>query len=150
MGYTTRRATDMIGVGLSAIGDVCGAFAQNVKKLPSYYAALDGGRFPIDRGYTLTDDDSIRRQVITELMCNFFVDRRAIEHKFGIDFDQYFGSELETLIAPGGPVPDGFLQISPEALEVTHDGRLFVRSICMHFDRYLRRHAERPMFSRTI
>ena len=33
MGYTTRRATDMVGVGLSAIGDVSGAFAQNVKKL---------------------------------------------------------------------------------------------------------------------
>jgi oxygen-independent coproporphyrinogen-3 oxidase len=102
MGYTTRRATDMVGVGLSAIGDVAGAFAQNVKKLPAYYAALDAGHFPIERGYALTDDDSIRRQVITELMCNFFVDRRRIETKFGIDFDQYFGSELETLTAPAG------------------------------------------------
>ena len=150
MGYTTRRATDMVGVGLSAIGDVSGAFTQNLKKLPSYYGALDAGRFPIERGYTLTDDDSIRRQVITELMCNFFVDRRAIESRFGIDFDQYFGSELETLTAAGGPVSDGFLQITPQGLEVADGGRLFVRSICMHFDRYLRRHAERPTFSRTI
>ena len=150
MGYTTRRATDMVGVGLSAIGDVAGAFAQNVKKLPAYYAALDAGHFPIERGYALTDDDSIRRQVITELMCNFFVDRRRIETKFGIDFDQYFGSELETLTAPGGPVSDGFLQISPQGLEVADGGRLFVRSICMHFDRYLGRHADRPTFSRTI
>ena len=30
MGYTTRPAADMVAVGLSAIGDVRGAFAQNL------------------------------------------------------------------------------------------------------------------------
>jgi oxygen-independent coproporphyrinogen-3 oxidase len=150
MGYTTRRAMDMVGVGLSAIGDVTGAFAQNVKKLPAYYKAIDAGRFPIERGYIQTDDDTIRRQVITELMCNFFVDRTAVEKKFGINFDRYFSSELETLMAPGGPISDGFLRIRPHGLEVSDDGRLFVRTICMHFDRYLRLHANRPTFSRTI
>ena len=33
MGYTTRPAPDMVGAGVSAIGDVGGAFAQNVKTL---------------------------------------------------------------------------------------------------------------------
>ena len=37
MGYTTRPAPDMIGFGVSAIGDVAGAFAQNTKKLSAYY-----------------------------------------------------------------------------------------------------------------
>ena len=150
MGYTTRRAVDMVGAGLSAIGDVSGAFAQNVKKLPAYYKAIDAGRFPIERGYFLSEDDTIRRRVITELMCNFFVDRVAIEEKFRVDFDQYFRSELEALTAPGGPVSDGFLRISRRGLEVADEGRLFVRAICMHFDRYLRLHANRPTFSRTI
>ena len=150
MGYTTRPAVDMVGVGLSAIGDVCGAFAQNVKKLPPYYAAIDEGRFPIDRGYLLTDDDRIRRSVITELMCNFFVGRVATETRFGINFQEYFAPELAALAAEGGPVSDGFLRISPEGLEVTHDGRLFVRTICMHFDRYLPRHTGQTVFSRTI
>ena len=31
MGYTTKPAADMLGLGVSAIGDVQGAFAQNVK-----------------------------------------------------------------------------------------------------------------------
>ena len=47
---------------MSAIGDVAGAFAQNTKKLSTYYAALDAGRFPIERGYLLDADDLIRRQ----------------------------------------------------------------------------------------
>ncbi len=51
MGYTAQRAADMVGSACRRIGDVGGAFAQNVKKLPAYYAALDAGRFPIERGY---------------------------------------------------------------------------------------------------
>lgn len=150
MGYTTRPADDMVGVGVSAIGDLRGAFTQNVKKLPPYYAAIDGGRFPIERGYVLTDDDRIRRYVITELMCNFFVGRRATEARFGIDFQRYFAPELETLTGPGGAVSDGFLEIGPQGLEVTQHGRLFVRTICMQFDRYLPRHSGQRIFSRTI
>jgi oxygen-independent coproporphyrinogen-3 oxidase len=150
MGYTTRPAADMVGVGLSAIGDLCGGFAQNVKKLPPYYAAIDAGRFPIERGYVLTEDDRIRRYVITELMCNFFVDRRITEARFGIDFTTYFALELDALSASGGPIADGFLRIGPRGLEITPDGRLFVRTICMQFDRYLPRHSGQSVFSRTI
>ena len=97
MGYTTQRAADVIGVGMSAIGDVCGAFAQNAKKLPAYYEALDQGRFPIERGYALTADDLVRRAVITELMCNFHVDFTAIGRRYGVDFANYFAPELEAL-----------------------------------------------------
>jgi oxygen-independent coproporphyrinogen III oxidase len=150
MGYTTRRAGDMLGVGVSAIGDVRGALAQNVKKLPAYYAAIDAGRFPVERGYLLTPDDEIRRFMIGELMCNFFVDRRAVASRFGIDFTTYFAPELEALAAPGGLVDNGFLRINDGALEVTDEGRLFVRNICMQFDTYLPGHNSRPVFSRTI
>jgi oxygen-independent coproporphyrinogen-3 oxidase len=151
MGYTTRPASDMIGVGVSSIGDVRGAFAQNEKKLPRYYEALDAGRFPIERGYALDPDDLVRRHVITELMCNFHLSRPDVERRFGLDFDAYFAPEIAELSATDGPVADGFLTIGPEALDVTPRGRLFVRNICMAFDRYLPAHQRgRPVFSRTI
>ncbi|MBI4478236.1 MAG: oxygen-independent coproporphyrinogen III oxidase, partial [Acidobacteria bacterium] len=148
MGYTTRLASDMVGAGLTAIGDVRGAYAQNVKKLSSYYAALDAGRFPIERGLVLTPDDLIRRFVITQLMCNFRLEVAAVE-RFGISFEHYFARELRALAE--GPAAHGFLAIRPDRLEVTPRGRLFVRNICMEFDIYLRRKtAERPVFSRTV
>jgi oxygen-independent coproporphyrinogen-3 oxidase len=141
----------MIGVGVSSIGDVRGAFAQNEKKLPRYYEALDAGRFPIERGYALDPDDLVRRHVITELMCNFHLSRPDVERRFGLDFDAYFAPEIAELSATDGPVADGFLTIGPEALDVTPRGRLFVRNICMAFDRYLPAHQRgRPVFSRTI
>jgi oxygen-independent coproporphyrinogen-3 oxidase len=151
MGYTTRPASDMFGAGVSSIGDVRGAFAQNEKKLPRYYEAIDSGRFPIERGYALDPDDLVRRYVITELMCNFHVGRNAVAERFGIDFDDYFESEMAGLAGGPGPVADGFLRIDDEGLTVTGAGRLFVRNICMAFDRYLPSHQTgRPVFSRTI
>ena len=150
MGYTVKMGTDMIGAGVSSIGDVRGAFAQNVKKLPSYYGALRAGRFPIERGYRLDADDLLRRDVILRLMCNFYLDREEVERRFGIDFGTYFAPELEELRAPEGPVSHGFLEIRPDRLDVVGDGRLFIRNVCMTFDRYLERQsAERP-YSRTV
>jgi oxygen-independent coproporphyrinogen-3 oxidase len=151
MGYTVKMGADMVGLGVSAIGDVAGSFAQNVKKLSQYYAALDEGRFPIERGYALDADDKLRREVITRLMCTFHLDVRDIERRHGIDFARYFAQDLAALQAPDGPVAHGFLEIHPDRLEVVGDGRLFVRNVCMAFDRYLRaKNLEKPTFSRTI
>jgi oxygen-independent coproporphyrinogen-3 oxidase len=149
MGYTTRPAPDMVGCGVSAIGDVAGAFAQNVKKLSDYYRALDAGRFPVERGRALDADDLLRRHVIRELMCNFRLAPRAVEQRFGIDFDDYFAAELAELRA--GPAAHGFVELGAAELRVTEPGRLLVRNVCMVFDRYLRRKtAAQPVFSRTI
>lgn len=151
MGYTTHPSTDALGVGTSAIGDVRGAFAQNVKKLSAYYAMLDNDRFPIERGYELDADDRLRRHVITQLMCNFTLSRGDVERRFGIRFDEYFARELTELAAESGPVCHGFLSMDGDRLEVSAAGRLLVRNICMPFDRYLRvSRAQRPAFSRTI
>jgi oxygen-independent coproporphyrinogen III oxidase len=149
MGYTTQPAPDMVGAGVSAIGDVRGAFAQNVKKLSDYYAALDAARFPIERGYALDADDLLRRHVIKELMCNLRLDVEAVERRFGVEFAAYFATELRELRE--GPVAHGFLRASRERLEVTPKGQLFVRNVCMSFDRYLRaKAADKPVFSRTV
>ena len=120
-----------------------------MKKLSEYYAALDAGRFPIERGYRLSPDDHVRRQVITQLMCNFHLDGADVSRRFGIDFAAYFARELQELRE--GPVVDGFLELEGGRLEVTPRGRLFVRNVCMVFDRYLReRTAGTPVFSRTV
>jgi oxygen-independent coproporphyrinogen-3 oxidase len=149
MGYTTHPAKDFVGFGVSAIGDLGGAFAQNTKKLNRYKEALDRGRPPIERGFERSRDDEIRRDVIQSLMCNFYVDIRAIERAHGIEFATYFGESLLEL--DQGPGSNGFVTRTPDAIEITGTGRLFVRNICMAFDAYLKRHeGEKPIFSRTV
>ncbi|TMQ55269.1 MAG: oxygen-independent coproporphyrinogen III oxidase [Candidatus Eisenbacteria bacterium] len=149
MGYTTHPARDFVGFGVSAIGDLGGAFAQNTKKLNRYKDALDRGRPPIERGFERSRDDEIRRDVIQSLMCNFYVDIRAIERAHGIEFATYFRESLLEL--DQGPGSNGFVIRTPDAIEITGTGRLFVRNICMAFDAYLKRHeGEKPVFSRTV
>jgi oxygen-independent coproporphyrinogen-3 oxidase len=150
MGYTVRPAPDSVAVGVSAIGDVTGAFAQNHKSLARYYEAIDAGRFPVERGYALSDDDKIRRYVIAELMCNFHLDGEALRQRFGVSVDDYFRPELERLLEPGGACEDGLVRVENGDLVVTSIGRLFVRNVCMVFDTYLAAHAGRPTFSRTV
>jgi oxygen-independent coproporphyrinogen-3 oxidase len=152
MGYTVQSSRDMVALGVSGIGDVQGAFVQNTKKLTEYYAALEAGRFPIERGYALDDDDELRRHVIMELMCNAHLDIRAVERRFGIVFREYFAAEIAELTGDASPATDGLVSVSPDAITVSPAGRLFIRNVCMVFDRYLRARtaAARPVFSRTV
>jgi len=150
MGYTTRPAPDMLAAGVSGIGDVGGAFAQNTKKLSDYYASIDAGRFPIERGYRLDRDDHVRRFVISNLMCNFRIDRRVVESRFSIEFASYFAEELAEV--RDSAVADGFVALDDDAIAVTPLGQLFVRNIAMVFDRHLRTRmaGATPVFSRTV
>jgi len=148
MGYTVKPASDMVAVGVSGIGEVQGAFFQNRKKLSTYYEALDAGELPVAKGYVLDTDDRIRQYVIQQIMCNFWISKEDVAARFGIDFDQYFHRSLESL----HEVRDaGFVELNGEGLRVREEGRLFVRNVCMAFDRYLEAKAtEKPVFSRTV
>lgn len=148
MGYTVKPASDMVAVGVSGIGEVQGAFFQNRKKLSTYYEALDAGGLPVARGYLLDADDRIRQYVIQQIMCNFGVSKADVARRFGIDFDTYFQRSLESL----HEVRDaGFVEVTDAGLQVKEGGRLFVRNVCMAFDRYLEaKTAEKPVFSRTV
>ncbi len=88
----------------------------------------------------------MRREVILELFCNFFLDIGDLEAAFGIDFHVHFRDELDRL----GPLAeDGLLRIESGALRVTDLGRFFVRNICMVFDRYLSS-GGRGRYSKTV
>ena len=145
-GYTTKKGVDLIGIGMSSISMLERYYGQNYKTVRPYYEAIDNGKLPTFRGIELNEDDLIRREVITELICNFKLDKRAIEEKFGIDFDTYFENELEELKEME---KDGLLTLSGEKIKVKPLGRLLIRNICMVFDVYTKRRRERR-FSRTI
>ena len=149
MGYTVMAGADMIGFGVSAIGDVRGALVQDEKKLVHYYRMLDQGQLPVARGYQRTPDDEIRREVIHNLMCNFIVDRKTIEAKHGIVFGEYLRDSLAKL-APF--VADGMCQIDDASVRAIGLGQVFVRNLAMCFDAHLatKLSAKDPVFSRTV
>jgi oxygen-independent coproporphyrinogen-3 oxidase len=146
-GYSTHSNCDLIGIGITSIGKVGDTYSQNTKSLESYYASLEGGRLPIERGVRLDEDDRLRREVITRLICDFELDIGRIESRYGISFRDYFAAEqvdLETLES------DGLIRLDDLRIQVQPAGRLLVRNICMTFDRYRREKSVGNLFSRMI
>lgn len=137
----------LVAIGVSAIGRVGDAYAQNQKLLPDYYAAIDAGRLPIQRGIRLNDDDRVRAAVIQELMCHESVDIDAIGQRFGIDFKRYFSREIEHLQELQA---DGLTCVDGNRIGITDRGRLLMRNVAMTFDAYIAQPTAATTFSQAI
>jgi oxygen-independent coproporphyrinogen-3 oxidase len=146
-GYTTKAGADLFGMGVSAISGAERAYAQNFRDLKQYYGATEGQTLPTMRGLRVTDDDRIRRTVISRILCHCVLRKREIEVEFDLRFDDYFAPELERLRALEA---DGLVRQAPETVEVTPLGRIFIRNVGMVFDRYLAKPKDRPLFSKTL
>ena len=147
MGYTVRAAYDWIGLGMSSISYVNDNFAQNVSELKKYNEIIDNSEFAIQRGLKLSEDDKIRQYLISQLMCNFVLDKSELENKFGIKFEDYFDTEIVELEKFK---QDNLLEERDNKLIITEAGRLFIRNIAMEFDIYLRKGDLKVQFSRTV
>ena len=134
-GYSTQPDCDLVALGVSAISKVGASFAQNVKTLPEYYAALREGRLPVERGLTLDQDDLVRRDAIMALMCQGRLEFDPIERSHGIVAAEYFAPELERLRQLSA---DGLVTVDSSGVQVTPMGWFFVRAVAMVFDRYLK------------
>ena len=148
-GYSTRAEADMFAMGVTSISKLAGAYAQNLKSLAAYEAALNEGRLPTAIGLKFSHDDLLRQHVITEIMCNNRILKRDVDRKFGISFDTYFADLPEKL---NEFVLDGLVSLQPDRIEVCEAGRLVIRNIAMAFDAYLKPEAsqEKPIYSRTV
>ncbi|MBF0158176.1 MAG: oxygen-independent coproporphyrinogen III oxidase [Magnetococcales bacterium] len=146
-GYTTHGECDLLALGTTAISQVGRCYAQNLKTLPEYYDRIDAGLPATFRGLQLSQDDVIRREVITRLMCDFRLDRAAISEQFNLDFNHYFQTEQQALQTM---VDEGLVVDSGNSWQVMPAGRLLIRNICMVFDWYLNHAVQQKSFSRTI
>jgi len=145
-GYSTRAGTDIYGFGMSSISQIPDAYWQNEKELPPWQAAVDAGRVPLHKAYLVTEEDTIRRETIMRVMCDLSLDFDSMTEKLGVNFQEHFAAELESL---ADLEADGLIHRLPGGLEVTDAGRLFIRNIAMRFDNTLAPVGERR-HSRTI
>jgi len=146
-GYTTHAECDLVAMGVSSISSIHNSYSQNEKDLDGYYAAIDAGKLPIIRGLSMTEDDIIRRTVIQELSCQFSLNFNHVEEQHGIQFKDYFSTELEEL---KHMETDDLLTLKEDSIDVSPSGRLLIRNICMVFDEHLRQQKTQQSFSKVI
>lgn len=146
-GYTTHSDCDLVAMGVSAISQIGDVYYQNEHDLKLYQNSVAEKAQAIKRGVILSEDDRIRRRVITQLICHFNLDPRTIEAEFSIDFDQYFAEEQQLIQQF---TDDGLVTVNDRVIEVTPSGRLLIRRICMTFDAYMSKQQTGRTFSRII
>jgi oxygen-independent coproporphyrinogen-3 oxidase len=152
MGYTVSLSRDMLGLGLSSIGEIGGCFAQNDSRLGGYYRRIDDQGYGVYRGWSLTRDDEIRREAILAIMCRMHLNLNEITEKFDIDAKEYFADAWPKLKEFAD---DGLIDLDDSGFSVKPMGRHFVRNVAMLFDAHLAglqqgATSKKPIFSRTV
>jgi oxygen-independent coproporphyrinogen-3 oxidase len=132
-GYTTDESEILIGFGTSAIGSLPQGYAQNASNTVAYREAIAAGRLATVRGRALSDEDRLRRDVISSLMCNLAVDLADIcaTHRVGAD---HFAAELARL---DEYIDEGIVARDGSKLTLPEPARPFVRTVCAVFDQYM-------------
>ncbi len=118
-GYTTRAECDLVGFGISAIGKIGDAYIQNHHSLNAYRECLERGELPTAKGFDLSPEDVLRREVIMTIMCSMPLDFADFEARHGCSFESCFGEELDRL----RPYADaGLLELDGRGLRVLPKG----------------------------
>ncbi|MDA3042802.1 oxygen-independent coproporphyrinogen III oxidase [Campylobacter sp. JMF_01 NE2] len=144
-GYTTKGGADLIGIGLTSIGEGARHYAQNFKDMAPYEEAIDSGKLPFFKGILLNSEDLLRKDVVMSLMANFRVNIKEIEAKHGVKFFEHFANSLKEL-----EYLKDFVKISDDELSVTPTGTLLIRNIAMCFDEYMHKNLGEKKFSKTV
>ncbi|NKQ40728.1 MAG: oxygen-independent coproporphyrinogen III oxidase [Sulfurovum sp.] len=147
-GYTTKGGSNLIGIGLTSIGEGGRYYAQNTKNMKDYEEAIDSAKLPFEKGLELNDDDFLRKAVIMELMANFSIDIKRVEQDHKINFKEYFGDALEALEEF---VNGDLITMTDEKISVSPTGTLLIRNIAMPFDAYMGKYSKsEKSFSKTV
>jgi oxygen-independent coproporphyrinogen III oxidase len=118
-GYTTDSCATLIAFGASAIGRFRQGFVQNSPNIPDYQRRIARGHLAVARGSKVTQEDARRAAIIEQLMCDYRADIGCTQ----VPLDQ-----LES---------DGLIHRSGNWIEVSEDGRPFVRAVAAAFEAYL-------------
>ena len=148
-GYASREQTGQVyAFGATAISQLQNAYSQNARSIKKYIEHLNNGHLPVFRGYELTKDEIIIRKVISEIMCNHYINWDQIAYEMNVsakkirEIVNYNPQNLQSFI------DDGMITHTDKEIEVTSKGFFLIRNIAMEFDPQLNQ--ENQKYSRTI
>lgn len=134
-GYCTRRTTAQVyAFGVTGISQLDDAYAQNGRDIHAYIETVNSGQLYVKRGYHLTAQEKLVRQVIEALMCNYALNWNDVAGHLGVSaaavkeacgYDEARLSEMQA---------DGLLRYDADHIDVNTCGRPFVRCVAAAFD----------------
>lgn len=148
-GYCTRRTTGQVyAFGVTAISQLDQGYAQNGRDIHTYIERIGSGSLYVERGYQLTEQEKLVREVIEALMCNYALDWQHLADDLGVTPDQLREACLYDEEKMREMASDGLITIENQQLTVHTEGRPFVRNVAAALDP-LMRHNDKT-FSKPI
>ncbi len=137
-GYCTRRTTGQVyAFGVTGISQLSTAYVQNTKDISEYIEKVEAGILPVAKGYALSHEEQITREVIEILMCNYRLDWKEVANHLSLPVETikeataYNEDKLREFAA------DGIIEFDMDRIQMTAEGRLFVRNVAASMDKLM-------------
>ena len=134
-GYCTRATTGQVyAVGVTAISQLAGAYAQNTKSIKFYRESIERGELPVERGYKLTQQEQLAGELIASIMCNAQIVWRDFAERYEMSISElkgiiYINRELLQSMAE-----DNLVVWNEDGLTITDKGLPFIRIVASALD----------------
>lgn len=134
-GYCTRRTTAQVyAFGVTGISQLDDIYAQNGRDIQEYISTINEGKLYTSRGYRLSAQEKIVREVIEALMCNYQLHWPDLAERLGLTVEEvrqachYDEGQMREMAT------DGILTLDGEYLYINTDGRPLVRCVAAALD----------------
>lgn len=131
-GYTEDTCPALVGIGASSISRFPGGYVQNASATPAYVKQIEAGQLAGARGHEMSDEDQMRARAIEMIMCDFALDRTALEQQFG-PLTAGLEPDLAKVVERFGTL----VSLNDQKLEISPDGRPMTRIIASLFDAHM-------------
>jgi len=125
------RGAWLLGLGASSFGHIDGVNQQNQASLGRYLEAIDAGRLPLWRGYAMSGEERLVRELVLQLKLGR-VELTPLRRRWSIDPQRRFSASLAALSS------QGLLNVEDDAIVLTREGLLQADDLLESF--YLPRH----------
>ena len=137
-GYCTRRTTGQVyAFGTTGISQLSSAYSQNVKTVNEYIEEVNKGVFPIVKGYELTKEQQITREVISQLMCNYTIRWDAIGQSMGVSKAEIMAALNYREEVMADFAKDGIIEYDADHITMLPNAAPFVRNVAASLDKLL-------------
>ena len=148
-GYCTRRTTAQVyAFGVTAISQLDDGYAQNGRDISEYIDTINNGRLYIQRGYRLTEQEKMVREVIETLMCNYSLRWNDLASRMGVSVEEIRNACQYDEAIIDEMATDGLLSLDADQIMMNSDGRPFVRCVAAALDPLMKNSDKQ--FSRPI
>lgn len=117
---------DEIGLGLTAFSSLRDRFVLNTQYFEEYYASIEAGRLPLNRGLVRSKSEQERWAVILPIK-NSFVNKEIFKQRTGVPAETVFRDKVERLKA------HGLLTEDDKKIQTTKTGAFFADEIAQQF-----------------